>query len=424
MYYGNSTCSSQQNVAGTWDSNYIGVYHLNETGTGTRNDSTSNNNDLSTSGYENDEATSNGKIDGADDFDGNNDSLKKDTADYDGNATVELWTKMGSTGQAQWTAIFASSDDGGLSESFQFDLDGSNNYRIEESASNHLTLGGASITQFSYLAYKVDSNNGAFTFLNGSQVDSDASVTAANIDVHKIGVNRGTSLYYDGIIDEVRISNLARSAAWITTSYNTMQNTTTFVTSSSEESWMQWDNATQNPDTGSPWQWSFDFPNSTGYYEFYSIGKKAGGTDETAPNTADAICQYYIQNINISVTPETWHQGTVTIGDTNETTGFYFNVSNDGDTAIDVQIKAGNATNATTLAEWKLNASADHNKFALQFNRSDAGTWTGINTSYDTFKEGITIGGYQTFDLKIFFATTSTKHDPLELTITLKSVVS
>jgi hypothetical protein len=129
-------------------------------------------------------------------------------------------------------------------------------------------------------------------------------------------------------------------------------------------------------------------------------------------------------NINISVTPETWHQGSVNIGSTNETTGFHFNVSNDGDTAIDVQIKAGNATNESTGAEWKLNASADHNKFALQFNRSDAGTWTTVNTSYDTFKENIIVGGYQTFDLKILMATTSTKTDPLSFNVTLKSVAS
>ena len=47
-----------------------------------------------------------------------------------------------------------------------------------------------------------------------------------------------------------------------------------------------------NPDEESPWSWSFNFPNGTGYYEFFSIGKKAGETDETAPLSADAICHY------------------------------------------------------------------------------------------------------------------------------------
>ena len=55
--------------------------------------------------------------------------------------------------------------------------------------------------------------------------------------------------------------------------------------------WQAW-NDTSNPDTASPWSWSFDFPNSTGYYEFYSIGSKIGSTDEAAPVYADTICYY------------------------------------------------------------------------------------------------------------------------------------
>ena len=55
--------------------------------------------------------------------------------------------------------------------------------------------------------------------------------------------------------------------------------------------WAVWNNVS-NPDTSYSWSWDFDFPNSTGYYEFYSIGKKSGSPDETAPATADAICYY------------------------------------------------------------------------------------------------------------------------------------
>ena len=55
--------------------------------------------------------------------------------------------------------------------------------------------------------------------------------------------------------------------------------------------WTLWSDAS-NPDTSSPWSWSFNFPNSMGYYEFYSIGKKSGYSEETAPSSADAICYY------------------------------------------------------------------------------------------------------------------------------------
>jgi hypothetical protein len=46
-----------------------------------------------------------------------------------------------------------------------------------------------------------------------------------------------------------------------------------------------------DPDTGSPWSWDFDFPNGSGYYEFYSIGRYNGDV-EAAPGSADAICKY------------------------------------------------------------------------------------------------------------------------------------
>lgn len=42
MYYGNDSCSSQQNATGVWDSNYKGVWHMPNGTTLTANDATSN----------------------------------------------------------------------------------------------------------------------------------------------------------------------------------------------------------------------------------------------------------------------------------------------------------------------------------------------------------------------------------------------
>lgn len=63
------------------------------------------------------------------------------------------------------------------------------------------------------------------------------------------------------------------------------------ATSGISINWVAWNDAL-NPDNSSPWSWIFNFPNSMGYYEFYSIGKKSGISDETSPNNADAICYY------------------------------------------------------------------------------------------------------------------------------------
>jgi len=189
-----------------------------------------------------------------------------------------------------------------------------------------------------------------------------------------------------------------------------------------EAGWMQWDDVSNPDESGPTWSWEFNFPNGTGYYEFYSIGKKSGSVDETAPDSADAIC-HWSENTSFNVTPSEWNQGPVNIGDTNETIGFYFNLANEGNVALDITINATNATNTTTPARWNLTSTPSHNNFSLQYNKSGGGSWIPINITFDTFTS-LAIGGYQTFDLKLLMATTSSTVDPMEVTVTFKSVAS
>jgi len=55
--------------------------------------------------------------------------------------------------------------------------------------------------------------------------------------------------------------------------------------------YMIWEN-TSNPDTTYPWSWVFDFPNGTGYYEFYSRAYDNASNYESAQASADALCRY------------------------------------------------------------------------------------------------------------------------------------
>jgi hypothetical protein len=285
--------------------------------------------------------------------------------------------------------------------------------------------------------------------------------------------------------------------------------------------WLIWEDDS-NPDTSSPWSWEFDFPNGTGYYQFCSIGKKSSSTDESIPDSPDAICVYnriptitnegptnesidipvypqlnitvndldgdtlnvtwysnssgtwqafgtnnsvsngtYHQNNSnfslyfttfwwnitvsdgfntnasetfhfttehstfIDIIPTQWDIGTTAIGNYNySTSGFYFNLTNNGTIALDIQIRASNATNITTGAQWNLSSTPGFNNYSLQYNKSLVGPWININQTYDTFVTNLAIGYWQTFDLNIFMATTSTKSDPLSVTITFRSVVS
>jgi hypothetical protein len=199
---------------------------------------------------------------------------------------------------------------------------------------------------------------------------------------------------------------------------NYFSSTTTYYIGN--ETWICWNNA-NNPDLSSPWSWIFDFPDGPGYYDFHSIAKDAMGNKENSPSRADAICRYVITTIDII--PDEWNIGTTTIGNYNySTSGYYFNLTNNGTIALDIQIKASNAINETTGAEWNLSSTPGLDNYSLQYNKS-SDFWTNINQTYETFMTNLEIGSWQTFDLNIFMATTSTKHDLLSVTITFRSVV-
>ena len=108
MYYGNSGASSQQNPTGVWDSDFKGVYHLNESTGSNAGDSTSNSYTGTQSGSPTQTA---GKIDGSLSFSGSNSVSMGDVAAFDFGTnpfTASAWVKGGGTyqqvlGKSAWT---------------------------------------------------------------------------------------------------------------------------------------------------------------------------------------------------------------------------------------------------------------------------------------------------------------------------------
>ncbi len=81
-------------------------------------------------------------------------------------------------------------------------------------------------------------------FVNGQMMASSSVATSTLKSFATNGNNllfgqgfrsNGSSIFFDGIIDEVRISNSARSADWILTGYNNQNSTSTFYTISAQE---------------------------------------------------------------------------------------------------------------------------------------------------------------------------------------------
>jgi hypothetical protein len=136
--------------------------------------------------------------------------------------TVEFWAKAGSTGQAEFTSVFSSknaSTGTTLEGSFQIELDGSGQYRLDAgNADLFLSIGAASSAEFQHIAVTYDGST-VSTYLDGAIRSSGAWLPATpgplGIDLVKIGVNRSGNLAFAGVVDEVSVYNRALSTVEI-----------------------------------------------------------------------------------------------------------------------------------------------------------------------------------------------------------------
>jgi len=98
IYYGNPSCSNQENIEGVWNSNYVGVWHCNnevDNDEGDIKDSTMYNNNGTTQNMETGDSVD-GKISKAINFDGVNEKVlvydsEDGPLDLTGNLTFECW---------------------------------------------------------------------------------------------------------------------------------------------------------------------------------------------------------------------------------------------------------------------------------------------------------------------------------------------
>src|SRR3989344_2786378 len=243
LYYGSTSATDGQTATSVWDSNYQLVQHLKETSGTTTSDSTSNsNNGTKVSATEPNPATS-GQVDGAQDFDGNNDYLEKTNASFAQTpGAVSLWFKADTinTEGVDTYQKMTLMQYGDIYWGFQ--ISSSTNkiqYHYYDGAIRDWYSNSTISTGQWYKLDVVSTVSGSEMFLNGaSQGASSLTLfnnicgSTCNLDIGgKIaGYPSGDS--FDGLIDEIRISN-TRSAAWIAASYKSEADT--FNTFASEE---------------------------------------------------------------------------------------------------------------------------------------------------------------------------------------------
>jgi hypothetical protein len=240
LYYNNSVASDNQNPTSVWDHNYVGVWHLDEEESGTGNidlynDSTSKNNHGDD--YVSDTGQL-GQINGGQQFDGNGDYISvphHSSLDLRNEMTISFWIyptqNTGAWNRIVEKGLFGYQTSyyfggGGGTNDLTFYLD---NTEVFDTVNNVLQL-----NEWQHCAVNYSSNGDSTLFLNGTSIDSGNYVggITGNSDVLYISFPQ-SSFDFPGYIDEVRISNIARSGDYIRAQNLSMSNN--FITFEGEE---------------------------------------------------------------------------------------------------------------------------------------------------------------------------------------------
>jgi hypothetical protein len=258
MYYGNSNSVNQEYPEMVWEPNFVMVQHFDET-SGNLKDSTFNHNGGSPNGGVAQDAV--GKIDNAYSFDGVNDYVdlgNPTSLNPQDEITVEAWYK---TVSFHGTGNNAIVDKGYYSHSYPY-----YQYHLGVTGDQYHEPPSYAYAAFSFSVAAggsqngIGTNNGIWTpgnwyylvgTYNGSNVSLYISLENAMKLIGSMSLS-GTiqdygknvfiakfsnwNIFTPGTIDEVRISNIARTQEWISTGYNNQNDPLSFVSFGSEES--------------------------------------------------------------------------------------------------------------------------------------------------------------------------------------------
>ena len=241
MYYGNTACGCQENKIGTWDVNFRNVCHLNDD----CDDSTDN----GYVGVDHGSTCTSGMIASARSFDGIDDYISyREFLKY-GNFTLEFWVNFGSYTQNSWAGmvwlgnanvawgLYANMNNANMIGGRVSDVTSRQTWNIE-------TLDDVGYPSgWHYLVFKGDSST-LYYLKNGNIIDSVVQTVSntgsSDLSFGRWGTYGGSSSYFNGIMDEVRISDSDRSDGWIKTSYNTIVNPDVFLSISTESKPSDW----------------------------------------------------------------------------------------------------------------------------------------------------------------------------------------
>ena len=113
----------------------------------------------------------------------------------------------------------------------------------------------------------------------------------------------------------------------------------------------------------------------------------AGACNLTGAGGADEVnFTLETEDLSISLNDSSWDAGTLALGDNSSTADTYFNLTNEGNTKINVSIYGENIT--FNGDQWDLKATTGDNEFNLSFMKKDD-SWTAILVTNVSFRTNL-----------------------------------
>jgi len=231
MFYGGSFGSFQSSVGQVWNSGYAGVYHLPDGTTLSTTDSTANALTLSNTGI----IAAAGKLGGgAGGYTASNYLSRPTNALYDSaDWTAEAWVYLTSWPTGYGAAMVSNAEATSSAGHFMFYVNNAGKLSVDIPYVAGGVVTGAtalSLNSWHHVA-ATKSGNTYSVYLdgagNGSASNGTAPTTGCNLYIGNIGP--ANNLPVAGMLDEARVSNVARPADWILTEYRNQSAAGTYI---------------------------------------------------------------------------------------------------------------------------------------------------------------------------------------------------
>ncbi len=225
LAYGDASLNTDGSSSATWSNSFTSVYHLKDGTTLSVADSTGGNN-----GTNHGVTAATGQIDGAGGFvSASSQYIDLGSPASTAATTISCWVKATSFPNAYQCLYGRQSNFMFVKSNGKLAIYLQGNTVNYDGTGSHTLLTGT----WYYLTHTYNSVAGLVGYVNassdGTAVASGAiAVSFFQTDIGQDPVNAGR--FWNGVIDEIQISSVARSASWITTEYNNQSSPSTFET--------------------------------------------------------------------------------------------------------------------------------------------------------------------------------------------------